>query len=46
MATVAVLGLVFTALYLSTRSLIAPIIVHFLFDLFGVVVVPLLLKNR
>lgn len=45
MATVAILGLVFTALYLSTRSLIASIIVHFLFDLFGVVVVPLL-KHR
>jgi CAAX protease family protein len=42
MATVALLGLAFTALYLSTRSLIASIIVHFLFDLFGVVVVPLL----
>lgn len=46
MATVAVLGLVFTGLYLSTRSLIAPIVVHFLFDLFGVVVVPLLLKKH
>jgi membrane protease YdiL (CAAX protease family) len=45
MATVAILGLVFTALYLSTRSLIASIVVHFLFDLVGVVVVPLL-KNR
>jgi len=45
MATIAVLGLLFTALYLSTRSLIASIVVHFLFDLVPVVVVPLFLKR-
>jgi membrane protease YdiL (CAAX protease family) len=45
MAMVAILGLVFTALDLSTRNLIASIVVHFLFDLVGVVVVPLV-KTR
>jgi uncharacterized protein len=45
MATVSLLGLVFMALYLSTRSLIASIVLHFLFDLVGVVLVPLL-KHR
>ena len=45
MAAVTVLGLIFVALYLSTRSLIASIVVHFLFDLVGVVVVPMLVKH-
>jgi membrane protease YdiL (CAAX protease family) len=46
MAAVAALGLAFMALYLSTRSLIASIVVYFLFDLVGVVVVPMLVKHQ
>jgi uncharacterized protein len=46
MAAVTLLGLVFTGLYLSTRSLIPAIVVHFLFDLFGVVVLPLLARHH
>jgi uncharacterized protein len=46
MAAVAALGLAFMALYLSTRSLIASIVVHFLFDLVGVVVVPMLVRHQ
>ena len=40
--TVGFMGLFFAVVYLSRRSLVAPIIMHFLQDFIGIVVVPLL----
>lgn len=41
MATVGVMGLVFGLIYLWRKSLVAPITMHFLQDLIGIVLVPL-----
>lgn len=40
--TVGVMGFIFALVYLSTRSLVAPIVMHFLQDFIGIVLVPLL----
>ena len=40
-ATIGVVGLIFGALYVWRRSLVAPIVMHFLLDFLSVVVVPL-----
>jgi len=42
MVTVGVLGLAFAVVYIWRKSLVAPIIMHFLQDFMGVVLVPLL----
>ncbi len=42
MGTVAVAGAVFAAIYLWRGSLVAPMVMHFLQDFFGIVVAPLL----
>jgi uncharacterized protein len=44
-ATIGLLGLFFTLMYLGTGSLVAPVVLHFLQDLVGVVVIPLLMKT-
>jgi CAAX protease family protein len=41
---VSVLGLVYAVIYLWRRSLVAPIVMHFLQDFFGLIVFPLLLR--
>ncbi len=41
-ATVGVMGLIFAAVYLWRRSLVAPIVMHFLQDFIGIVLLPLL----
>lgn len=46
LATVALLGLVFAVVYLSTGSLVAPMVLHFLQDFVGVIVVPLLTGTK
>ena len=43
---VALLGLVFAVIYLSTGSLVAPIVMHFLQDFITVVVVPLFTNGQ
>ncbi len=40
--TVGVMGLVFALVYLRRRSLVAPMVMHFLQDFIGIVLVPLL----
>jgi membrane protease YdiL (CAAX protease family) len=42
MATVGMVGLCFAGLYVWTESLLAPIVVHFLYDLYWMVILPLL----
>ncbi|GGM26590.1 lysostaphin resistance A-like protein [Dactylosporangium sucinum] len=42
--TVAVTGLVFAAVYVWRRSLVAPVVMHFLLDFLAIVVAPLLLR--
>jgi uncharacterized protein len=44
-ATIGLLGLFFTLMYLGTGSLVAPVVLHFLQDLVGVVVIPMLVKG-
>ncbi len=41
-ATVGVMGVVFGAIYLWRRSLVAPMVIHFLQDFTGIILVPLL----
>jgi uncharacterized protein len=41
-ATVAVMGILFAAVYLWRRSLVAPIVMHFLQDFLAIIVLPLL----
>jgi hypothetical protein len=43
--TVGVMGLVFGFVYLWRQSLVAPIVMHFLQDFIGIVLVPLLVKG-
>jgi membrane protease YdiL (CAAX protease family) len=43
--TVGVMGLVFAFVYLWRHSLVAPIVMHFLQDFIGIVLVPLLVKG-
>jgi membrane protease YdiL (CAAX protease family) len=43
--TVGVMGLVFAFVFLWRRSLVAPIVMHFLQDFIGIVLVPLLVKG-
>jgi membrane protease YdiL (CAAX protease family) len=42
MATIYVLGVIFAAVYLWRKSLVAPIVMHFLQDFLGIVVLPLI----
>jgi uncharacterized protein len=42
LVAVGVMGLIFTAVYLSTGNLVTPVVMHFLQDFVGVVVFPLL----
>lgn len=42
MVSVGVLGVIYAAIYLWRRSLVAPIVMHFLQDLIGMVLLPLL----
>jgi membrane protease YdiL (CAAX protease family) len=42
MATVAVMGLAFAVVYLWRGNLIAPIVMHFLQDFIGIILLPLL----
>jgi membrane protease YdiL (CAAX protease family) len=44
--TVGSMGLFFALVYLSRRSLVAPIVLHFLQDFLGIVVVPLLKHHQ
>jgi len=44
--TVGVMGLAFAVVYLRRRSLVAPIVMHFLQDFIGLIVVPLLNHKR
>jgi len=46
LAAVGFLGLVFALIYLRTQSLVAPIVLHFLQDFVGVLVVPLLSRGQ
>jgi uncharacterized protein len=46
LATVALIGLAFAVIYLRTGSLVAPIVMHFLQDLIGVVVFPIFQKGH
>jgi membrane protease YdiL (CAAX protease family) len=43
--TVGVMGLVFALVYIWRQSLIAPIVMHFLQDFIGIVLLPLLRKG-
>jgi membrane protease YdiL (CAAX protease family) len=45
-ATVGVMGLGLAAVYLWRRSLIAPVVMHFLQDCLAIVVLPLLLHQH
>jgi uncharacterized protein len=45
-ATVGVMGLVLAAVYLWRRSLVAPIVMHFLQDFLAMVVLPLLMQKH
>jgi membrane protease YdiL (CAAX protease family) len=45
MAAVGTLGLILAAVYIYRGSLVAPIVMHFLQDFIGVVIVPLMLKK-
>jgi membrane protease YdiL (CAAX protease family) len=45
-ATVGVMGLIFAVIYLWRRSLVAPVVMHFLQDFLGIVVLPLLSHKR
>lgn len=45
-ATVGVMGLILAAVYLWRRSLIAPIIMHFLQDFVAIIVHPLILHKQ
>jgi membrane protease YdiL (CAAX protease family) len=40
--TIGFMGLIFALVYLSRRSLVAPIVMHFLQDFGGIVLLPLL----
>jgi CAAX protease family protein len=44
--TVGAMGAAFAAVYLWRRSLVAPIVMHFLQDFLGIVLVPLLMHKR
>jgi membrane protease YdiL (CAAX protease family) len=46
LAAVGVLGLVFALVYLRTQSLVAPVVLHFLQDFIGIVVVPVLSRGQ
>ena len=41
MVGVAILGLIFGAIYLWRKSLVAPMVVHFIQDFFGMILIPL-----
>jgi membrane protease YdiL (CAAX protease family) len=43
--TVGVMGLAFAFVYLWRQSLVAPMVMHFLQDFIGIVIMPLLLKR-
>ena len=45
-ATIGLLGLFFTLMYVGTNSLVAPVVLHFLQDLVAVVVVPMLTRGH
>ncbi len=45
-ATVGVIGLIFAAIYYWRKSLVAPMVMHFLLDGLGIIVVPLLSGGR
>lgn len=45
LVTVGVMGLVFAFVYMWRQSLVAPIVMHFLQDFFGIVLLPLLHKG-
>lgn len=44
--TVGFMGLFFALVYLSRKSLVAPIVLHFLQDFTGIVLIPLLIKTE
>jgi membrane protease YdiL (CAAX protease family) len=43
--TVGVIGLLLSVVYIWRRSLVAPMVIHFIIDFVGIVLVPLLLKK-
>lgn len=45
-ATVGVMGLIFAIIYLWRKSLVAPMVMHFLQDFIGIVIVPWLTKGH
>jgi membrane protease YdiL (CAAX protease family) len=45
LASVTVMGLVFALVYLWRRSLVAPVVMHFIQDFLGVVLLPLLVRK-
>ena len=45
MAAVGTLGLILALVYVNRGSLVAPMVMHFLQDFIGVVIVPLLLSK-
>ena len=45
MVTVGVMGAIFALIYMWRQSLVAPIVMHFLQDFIGIVLLPLLGKG-
>ena len=44
-ATVGVIGLIFAAVYYWRKSLVAPMVMHFLLDFLGIIIVPLFMSG-